>query len=143
MPTVAYFANQFPSPVEWYVVDEIRELRRRGVVVVPCSSQPVAASTEFEDLRRETLCLWPLHGRRVVLALWSLLVRLPVVAEFLQHTFSEPGVTLAKKLKAVLHTLLGIYYAELLRDRAVDHIHVHHGYFSSWVTMVAARVLGI
>ena len=34
MRTVAYLANQFPSPVEPYVVDEIEELRRRGVEVI-------------------------------------------------------------------------------------------------------------
>jgi colanic acid/amylovoran biosynthesis glycosyltransferase len=43
----------------------------------------------------------------------------------------------------VLHTLLGIYYAALLQEHSVDHIHVHHGYFSSWVAMVAARVLDV
>jgi len=31
MPTIAYLANQFPSPVEPYVVDEILALRKAGV----------------------------------------------------------------------------------------------------------------
>jgi glycosyltransferase involved in cell wall biosynthesis len=31
----------------------------------------------------------------------------------------------------------------MLDGRGVDHIHVHHGYFSSWIAMVAARVLEI
>jgi colanic acid/amylovoran biosynthesis glycosyltransferase len=143
MPTVAYLANQLPSPVEWYVVDEIRELRRRGVQVIPCSSQRVAPSAGFADLQRECLYIWPLRCRVVVLALWTVFVRLPVLVDFLKHAFSEPGVALAKRFKTVFHTLLGIYYAELLREREVDHIHVHHGYFSSWIAMVAARTLHI
>jgi glycosyltransferase involved in cell wall biosynthesis len=36
-----------------------------------------------------------------------------------------------------------VYYAALLQGRGVDHIHVHHGYFGSWIAMVAARLLGI
>ncbi len=48
-----------------------------------------------------------------------------------------------RRARCVLHTWLGIYYALLLEERGVDHIHVHHGYFSSWIAMVAARVLGI
>ena len=28
-------------------------------------------------------------------------------------------------------------------DRGVDHIHVHHGYFGSWIGLVAARLLGV
>jgi glycosyltransferase involved in cell wall biosynthesis len=35
-----------------------------------------------------------------------------------------------------------VYYAVLLRHREVKHIHVHHGYFSAWIGMVAARLLG-
>ena len=30
----------------------------------------------------------------------------------------------------------------LLRHRRIRHIHVHHGYFSSWVGMVGAKLLG-
>jgi glycosyltransferase involved in cell wall biosynthesis len=43
----------------------------------------------------------------------------------------------------LLHTWLGVYYGLLLRGRGVQHIHAHHGYFSSWIAMVAARMLGI
>src|SRR5438876_11996786 len=48
-----------------------------------------------------------------------------------------------RRLRAVLHTWLGAYYALSLQGRGVTHIHVHHGYFASWVAMVAARLLGI
>jgi hypothetical protein len=34
MLTVAYLANQFPSPVEPYVADEIAELQSRGIRVI-------------------------------------------------------------------------------------------------------------
>ena len=45
MTTVAYIANEFPSPVEPYVIDEINELRRRGVNVVCCSGKRVAPNS--------------------------------------------------------------------------------------------------
>ena len=48
-----------------------------------------------------------------------------------------------RRLKTLLHTWLGAYYAVLLRDRGVDHIHVHHGYLGSWIAMVAARLLAV
>jgi len=51
--------------------------------------------------------------------------------------------TLRRRVFALLHTLLGVYYAALLRDHHVEHIHVHHGYFGSWIAMVAARLLGV
>ena len=48
-----------------------------------------------------------------------------------------------RRLRALLHTWLGVYYALLMEDYGVGHIHVHHGYFSAWVGMVAARILDI
>ena len=46
-----------------------------------------------------------------------------------------------QRLKALLHTLLGACYAVMLEEQGVEHIHVHHGYFGSWIAMVAARLL--
>jgi hypothetical protein len=40
MSKIAYLANHFPCAVEPYVVDEILELRKRGVEVIPCSAWP-------------------------------------------------------------------------------------------------------
>jgi colanic acid/amylovoran biosynthesis glycosyltransferase len=48
-----------------------------------------------------------------------------------------------KRLKALAHTWMGACYAVLLEGRGIDHIHVHHGYFGSWIAMVAARLLSV
>jgi glycosyltransferase involved in cell wall biosynthesis len=38
---------------------------------------------------------------------------------------------------------MGSALAEELAPLHVDHIHAHHGYFASWMALVAARLLGI
>jgi len=143
VPTIAYLANQFPSPVEWYVIEEIEELRRRGAQVVPCSSRRPLDSGESADYQRGTLYLWPPRKTIVCLALLSLVMNLSIISEFLRLAVSERRASITRRGRALIHTLLGVYYAELLRGRGVEHIHVHHGYFSSWVAMVAARLLGV
>jgi hypothetical protein len=40
--TIAYIANEFPSSLEPYVIDEISELRRRGTNVICCSGKRVS-----------------------------------------------------------------------------------------------------
>jgi colanic acid/amylovoran biosynthesis glycosyltransferase len=45
-------------------------------------------------------------------------------------------------LRTLVHTWLGAYLAVTLRKDQITHIHIHHGYFSSWAGMVAARFLG-
>jgi len=130
--------------VEWYVVEEIRELRRRGVQVVPCSARHVTAvDPSLRGFAGETVFLEPLR----LGLLWRALKRLGrqhrVIGDLLKRILGQGQESLTKRLRALLHTLLGAYYAERLRGLGVEHIHVHHGYFAAWIALVAARLLGI
>ncbi len=148
MPTVAYISNQFPSSVEPYVVDEINELCRRGLDVIPCSARTATGDESQSDrpldgnaLINETVYLMPLRVRLAVRALWMCVRRSGLLADLYRRILFQGNEPTVRRLKTLVHTWLGAYYALLLKDRGVQHIHAHHGYFSSWVAMVAARFL--
>lgn len=144
MPTIAYLANLFPSSLEPYVVEEIRELRKRGVSVIPCSVRRAGPGLS-EDLKAwtgETVYLEPLQFRLLLRAGWLCVRKISRLKGFFLRTLSRKTST-EHRLRALLHTLLGAYYALLLEKHQLKHIHVHHGYFGSWIAMVAARILGI
>ena len=146
MLTVAYLANQFPAAVEPYVEEEIQELRRRGVKVIPGSvrrpsatqREPACAGSELEILR-----LQPLRLLTLLKALGFAVRRWERIAPLMTRILLRGKESPTRRLKALLHTWLGAYYAVLLQGRGVGHIHVHHGYFGSWIAMVAARLLGV
>jgi glycosyltransferase involved in cell wall biosynthesis len=135
MLTIAYLANQFPSDLEPYVGDEIAELRRRGIVIIAGSVRSPKGATEIPDIVLQ-------HDALRVLgpAMWLLITKWNCVLPLLIRIVSGREPT-AKRIKALLHTLLGACYAALLRGQNVDRIHVHHGYFGSWIGMTAARLL--
>ena len=169
--TVAYLANQFPSPVEPYVVDEIEELRRRGVEVIAgsvrrpdeCVRLSCAAERDSESADSETVVLQPVPIALLVQAAWLCLRRWRRIADLLRRVILQGQETFMQRGKALLHTWLGACYAlRLQRWEAehipvqhiqtqhipvqhihVHHIHVHHGYFGAWVAMVAARLLNV
>jgi colanic acid/amylovoran biosynthesis glycosyltransferase len=145
MPTVAYFANQFPSPVEPYIAQEIQELRARGVTVIPCSARhrPPALDSDLKAFAAETLYLQPLRLKLLIHALLLCFVKFPLLSDFIRRALFEGSEPSGRRLRALLHTWLGVYLALAIKESRVEHIHVHHGYFSSWIAMVAARVLGI
>ncbi|HEY1264595.1 MAG TPA: glycosyltransferase family 4 protein [Terriglobales bacterium] len=145
MPVIAYLANEFPSSLEPYVADEIRELRRRGVEVVCCSVHRPRGplNPELEALARETLYLRPLGTAPLARAAWLCWRERLSLCGWFERLVREGNETLGRRARALLHTWLGAYYALALRERGVEHIHVHHGYFGSWVAMVAARLLDI
>lgn len=150
MPTIAYFANQFPSPVEPYVFEEIEELRRRGVRVLPCSARrPVrrgngaAREPRLQSFASETLHLQPLSLGLLIRGFWLCVSRCNSLVDLLTRVLAQGIEPPAQRARALLHTLLGACYALRLQGRGVDHIHVHHGYFASWIALVAARLLEI
>jgi colanic acid/amylovoran biosynthesis glycosyltransferase len=146
VPTIAYFANQFPSPVEPYVFEEIGELRRRGLQVIPGSARGLDEAVQDRRLKSfasETLYLQPIGPGLLIRALWLCLCRCTLLADLLARVLAQGSEPPARRLRALVHTLLGACYAVRLRGCGVQHIHVHHGYFASWIAMVAARLLDI
>jgi colanic acid/amylovoran biosynthesis glycosyltransferase len=144
--TVAYLANQFPSAVEPYVGEEIEELRRRGVEVIPGSVRRADAAQcglGGAAIEPEILCLRPVRVVTVLRAVGLVLRRWKRIAGLVKRVVLRGKESPKLRLKAMVHTLLGAYYAVQLRGRGVDHVHVHHGYFGSWIGMVAARLLGV
>jgi len=144
--TVAYLANRFPAAVEPYVGEEIQELRQRGVQVIagsvrrPEAGHGGASSAPFEP---EILCLEPVRVLTLLRALGLAVRRWERIASLVARVLLRGKESPKRRLKALLHTWLGAYYAVLLQTRGVDHIHVHHGYFGAWIAMVAARLLGV
>jgi glycosyltransferase involved in cell wall biosynthesis len=130
--------------MEPYVIDEIRELRSCGITVIPCSARRASAGRD-DDLGtwiEETLYLEPLNLALLVRAAWLCVLKIARLGDLFRRALSRKTAT-ERRLRALLHTFLGIYYAALLDEHHVQHIHVHHAYFGSWIAMVAARVLDI
>ncbi len=141
---VAYLANLLPADTELYVVDEIAELRRRGVQVVPCSvrcPRPFPPDQAIAALANEIIWVGKPRPAVVVRAAALCILHGKALAEPLARILWRGCESLPQRLKALLHTVLGVYFAALLQGRSVVHIHVHHGYFAAWVGMVAARLL--
>jgi glycosyltransferase involved in cell wall biosynthesis len=145
MPIVAYLANQFPSRVEPYVAQEIQELRKCGVTVIPCSARHSSTSlnSDLSRLAGETLYLQTLKPGLLIYAAFLCLAKFPSLKDFFRRALFQGHEPPERRLRAVLHTWLGVYFALLIEGSGVQHIHVHHGYFASWIAMVAARVLNI
>jgi glycosyltransferase involved in cell wall biosynthesis len=143
MLTVAYLANQFPAAVEPYVSDEIAELRQRGIRVIPGSVRNRDTPQRESDTDSEILCLQPIRLRILLRAAGLVLRHWKRIASLVARVLLQGKESPRRRLKALLHTWLGAYYAVQLQERGVDHIHVHHGYFGSWIALVAARLLGV
>jgi colanic acid/amylovoran biosynthesis glycosyltransferase len=142
---VAYLANQFPCAVEPYVAPEIEELRRRGLEVIAGSAlrpnKNESTVPEFDT--PAVVVLQPFRALLLMRALWLCVHHWRRIADLLQRVVRQGRESPTQRLKALLHTWLGAYYALRLEGRGIEHIHVHHGYFGSWIAMAAARLLNV
>ncbi|HVO62064.1 MAG TPA: glycosyltransferase family 4 protein [Terriglobales bacterium] len=140
---IAYLTNGFPSAVEAYVRDEIAGLRAHDVEVIACSARRVGVlAADLDNWREQTLYIQALRVWVVLRSFVRCCSGCQQLLPFLVRILSG-NESITQRTKALVHTWLGVYYAVLLQDTNVDHIHVHHGYFSAWIAMVAARLLGI
>ena len=126
--------------------EQIQELLRRGVEVIPGTVRQTQATRGEPvnlDSESEILCLQPVRLLILFRALGFAARRWRQIAPLVTRILLRGRESPKRRLKALMHTWLGAYYAVLLRGRGVEHIHVHHGYFGSWIAMVAARLLGV
>ena len=141
MLTIAYLANQFPSPVEPYVLDEIDELRRRGISVVAGTvRKPIAAN---KGRTHPDIALEPVDVMLLLRAALLCVRKWRLISRLLNRVFVQGRESFSQRIKTIFHTWLGACYALLLEEHNVDHIHVHHGYFGSWIAMTAAHFLDV
>jgi colanic acid/amylovoran biosynthesis glycosyltransferase len=140
MLTVAYLANQFPSPVEAYVGDEIEELRNRGIRVIAGSVRKASIDQSGTYLPPE-IVLQSLGIIVLLRAAWLCVRRWRQLSGLFLRVMCHGREGPLQRMKALLHMWMGACYAVMLAERKIDHIHVHHGYFGSWIAMVAARLL--
>jgi glycosyltransferase involved in cell wall biosynthesis len=143
MLSVAYLANQFPSPVEPYVAEEIAELRSRGVVVVPGTVRHVHARNNADTRYKDKVVIQPVPLAALFKASWLCLSRGYRLRDLLLRILFHGRESPLQRVKALVHTFLGACYATQLKPRKIDHIHVHHGYFGAWIGLVASRLLGV
>jgi colanic acid/amylovoran biosynthesis glycosyltransferase len=141
MPTVAYLTNLFPSAVEPYVTDEIEELRSRGIRVIACSVR--RPKPERRGAIMPEIVVQSFSVLVAVRALWLCLRKWPRISYLIWRIAFHGTEGPFQRLKALLHTWMGACYAVLLEEYRVEHIHVHHGYFGSWIALVAARLLQV
>jgi colanic acid/amylovoran biosynthesis glycosyltransferase len=146
MTTVAYIANEFPSPLEPYVIDEIVELRRRGAEVICCSGKRVSPndlSLAERAFWKETRFFQPLSDDELVRAVRRLASDPRSLWQLLRPLLWERGPSPTRRIRTLGHTVMGAALADQLAPLNVEHIHAHHGYFASWMALAAARLLGI
>jgi colanic acid/amylovoran biosynthesis glycosyltransferase len=141
MLTVAYFANRFPSPVEPYVSEEIEELRKRGVQIITGSVWKIR--TARDETQKADVVLQSLRFGDLLRGTWLCIRHSKQLSGLVSRVAFRGKEGLRSRVKALVHTWLGACYAAMLKNREVDHIHVHHGYFGAWVGMVAARLLRV
>jgi colanic acid/amylovoran biosynthesis glycosyltransferase len=146
MTTIAYIANEFPSSLEPYVMDEIRELRRRGTKVICCSGKRVSPdnlSLAERAFWKETRFIEPLSDDELLKAVRRLVSDRHNLWQLLRPLLWERGTPVGRRVRTLGHTVMGAALAEQLAALEVEHIHAHHGYFASWMALAAARLLGI
>lgn len=143
---IAYVLHTFPELTENFVFEEVAALRAKGVdvsIFAGIKSDDTAAMTDLTNLVAETTYLRPFKATLLLKACWLSLQHINHLKDIYKRVLFGGNEGLLRRFKAFFHSIVGIYLALLLKNREISHIHANHGYFASWIAMVAARMLEI
>lgn len=148
MKKIAYLLHRFPEITDTFIKREIRSLQRFGTNVQVISVwRPGASGTTPETMREwtdQTTFLLPCSPLSLVRTFFASLVRHPVR---MTSTFRLALATARPGLRGFVYQLVyfmeAVLAADVVRRKAIDHIHNHIGDQSGTVTMLAANLADI
>jgi glycosyltransferase involved in cell wall biosynthesis len=94
-------------------------------------------------MRDETLYFHPLSDGDLVRAGRRLFAGRQTLRDVLASVWDERTALSTRQLRAPAHTTMGAALANYLAPFGIGHIHAHHGYFASWMALIASRLLGV
>jgi glycosyltransferase involved in cell wall biosynthesis len=145
-PVIVYMTHSFPGFTDVYVSEEMEALRTRGATVLHYSGYRTKGWERGVDPFnhvRETTYLRPFQIRLLLKAFITCFTGRRKLGNIYKRIFVQGNEGVFRRIKALLHTWLGVYLYLLLEGKNVMHIHANHGYFASWAAMIASKLLSI
>ena len=127
---VAYVLRSFPDITGNFVFDEVAALRTKGVdvsIFAGIESDDTDAMTDLTNLVPETTYLRPFKATLLLKACWLSLLHINHLKDIYMRVLFGGNEGILRRIKALLHSIAGIYLALLLKNREITHIHANHG----------------
>jgi colanic acid/amylovoran biosynthesis glycosyltransferase len=145
---IAYLAPAFPAVSSTFVQDELTEVERRGIEVLPITlRRPKDPAPDQDTLAARTACVYDRPPLRVALDGLAGLFRYRSGAiralGFLIEDMDEVGWTRRAAWKLLFQCLAAVRLADLLRAGQCQHLHVHFIHSPAQIAMYASALTGI
>lgn len=148
MQRIAYLLHRFPEITDTFIKREIRCLQRAGTnVEVIAVWKPNASETTPETMKQwaaDTHFVLPRSWLSILGIPLATLVRSPIrFCRTLRLSLSTARPGLRGFAYQFIYLFEAVLAADIIKRRAIDHVHNHIGDQSGTVTMLAAHLAGI
>jgi glycosyltransferase involved in cell wall biosynthesis len=145
---IAYLAPETLAPWATFVYEELLELERRGLSVIPMSlRRPSQTARGQEALAERTLIVYEgsnlgmlvqglVCAPRFGLGAWKAL-------RWLAADITELGLTSLQSWKLIFQFFAAVKVARLLKQHGCVHLHVHFAHVPAQIAMYASALSGI
>ena len=141
---LAYIIEKFPSPTEYFILNEIIELEKHGVelnLLVLRKQKKYLNLKEIKDLK-------------------SMIIYLPRIYyyfPFISFFISPSSVFLPKSIgillsilkrysynmKVIRNYFISLFFTRKLKSKPISHIHAHFAFVSSDIALILSKLMGI
>lgn len=144
---IAYLIGCYPSITLTFIEREICALEEQGVSIDIVSMVPPPEGEILEEARWRIPHIFYTRPIRPMLLLRAM-ARFALTAPLgfwstLAWLLTRPHPAPLSRLKTVLHFAQGVYVAEHLRGRGIDHLHAHFADRATVIALVVSRLLDV
>ena len=141
---VAYVIEKFPSPTEYFILNEILELEKRGFnifILVLQKQKRFLHILKDKNLKSPVIYLPRVFCFLPFLSLFIYPISILRFSSFsIRPFFSIPLVPFIKQTR---NYCISLYFLKKLKDRKIEHIHAHFAFIASEIGCLLSRQLGV
>ena len=144
---VAYIMSRYPILTTTFIDRELLEAKRLGldmVLVAIRRARKGTFSPPVQRLSEEAVYLLPVSAIQLIRAHFHFFItRFRAYIGTLVYLLFQEHPSWRARAKTVLHFGEGVLAADLLRDKAVEHVHAHFADNAATIAMVIHRMTGV
>jgi colanic acid/amylovoran biosynthesis glycosyltransferase len=136
--TIVYVLEKFPSPTEYFVLNEILELEKKGIalrILVLNKQKKYLTIPELRDLK-STIHYLP----KVYYYFSFLLLFLSPISIIRFQISPQRPINFLKRLRKYY---ISLFFVQKLKDCRVAHIHAHFAFIASDIAQIVSHLTGV
>jgi colanic acid/amylovoran biosynthesis glycosyltransferase len=143
MVKLVYVIENFPGESEYFILNEIIELKKQGVDIFICGLRKPKCKFHVKEFRDLNLSVWYLPAFLLYFLFAFFFSNYKKNIQIIWHLVIASRWNLKTCLKKMNYFFIALYFSRKVAGKDVSHVHAHFAFISTDVANILAKILGV